>query len=64
MYLRRLIYFKPILGGGGGGLNRDGGIISLRKDDGISSNNGKEMWKKSVLHVQSCFLLIRPTDFV
>ena len=30
-------------GGGGGGLNRDGGIISFRKDDGISSNNGKEM---------------------
>ena len=29
--------------GGGGGLNRDGGIISFRKDDGISSNNGKEM---------------------
>ena len=31
--------FEP----GGGGLNRDGGIISFRKDDGISSNNGKEM---------------------
>ena len=23
-------------------------------------NNGIEMYKKSVLHVQSCFLLIRP----
>ena len=26
----------------------------------VVQNNGKEMYKKSVLHVQSCFLLIRP----
>ena len=26
-------------------------------------NDGKEMYKKSVLHVQSCFLLIRPIVF-
>ena len=26
-------------------------------------SNGKEMYKKSVVHMQSCFLLIRPTDF-
>ena len=28
----------------------------------VVQNNGKEMYKKSVLHVQSFFLLIRPTD--
>ena len=26
----------------------------------VQYNKGKEMYKKSVLHVQSCFLLIRP----
>ena len=26
----------------------------------VVRNNGKELYKKSVLHVQSCFLLIRP----
>ena len=26
----------------------------------VLQNRGKEMYKKSVLHVQSCFLLIRP----
>ena len=25
--------------------------------------NGNEMYKESVVHVQSCVLLIRPTDF-
>ena len=25
--------------------------------------NGSEMYKESVVHVQSCVLLIRPTDF-
>ena len=25
----------------------------------VMQNNGKEMYKKSVLHVQSCFLLIK-----
>ena len=31
----------------------------------VVQNNGKEMYKKSVLHVQSCFfLLIRPADFL
>ena len=27
-------------------------------------NNGDEMYKKGVLHVQRCFLLIRPTAFL
>ena len=26
----------------------------------VVRNNGKELYKKSLLHVQSCFLLIRP----
>ena len=30
----------------------------------VVQNNGKEMYQKSVLHVPSCFLLIRPTDIL
>ena len=30
----------------------------------VVQNNGKEMYIKSVQHVQSCFLLIRPIVFL
>ena len=30
----------------------------------VEQNNGKEMFQKSVLQVQSCFLLIKPLIFL
>ena len=65
-YPRRLIYFKPIWGGGGvGGLIEMVGLFHLEKTMASVLTTAKKCRKKikSVLHVQSCFLLIRPTDF-
>ena len=30
----------------------------------VGQNKGREIYKKSVLHVQSCFLLITPIDIL
>ena len=62
---RRLIYFKPIWAGGGG-LIETVGLFHLEKTMASVLTTAKKCRKKikSVLHVQSCFLLIRPTDFV
>ena len=65
-YPRRLIYFKPIWGGGVGGFIETVGLFHLDKTMASVLTTAKKCRKKikSVLHVQSCFLLIRPTDFV
>ena len=65
-YPRRLIYFKPIWGGGVGGSKEKVGLFHLHKTMASVLTTAKKFRKKikSVLHVQSCFLLIRPTDFV
>ena len=48
----------------GGGLIETVGLFNLQKTMVSVLTTTEKCRKKSVLHVQSCFLLIRPTDFV
>ena len=54
------------MGVGVGGLIETVGLFHLDKTMASVLTTAKKCRKKikSVLHVQSCFLLIRPTDFV